>query len=127
MKAIVIPTSLNDKPYLIDLNELSRELDTYYKYIGCDCIDFVTIYSDYKRSVDVIVDDTGLLNGSPINEYWKRACEKGQANYPLAGKTVISMTNRRSGETCKLDLDFVKTVLVELYAFTEEDLQCIEK
>ena len=121
MKAIVVPTSLNEKLSVIELGD--HELDTYYKYIGCDCVDFVAIYADHNVSIDVIVDDEGLLNGSPINEYWKRACEKGQANYPLAGKTIITMTDRRSGDTCELDLELVKNILYKLYAYTLEDLK----
>ena len=122
MKAIVIPTSLNEKPFVIDLGY--NELRSYYKHIGCDCIDFVTLYYDYasKRAIECVVDDEGLLNGSPINEYWKRACNEGHANYPLAGKTVITMTDRQSGDTCELDIDFTKTVLHDLYAFKHCDL-----
>lgn len=119
MKAIVVPISLQDKLKLIDLGE--SELDTYYKYIGCDCIDVVTLYGDGKCTIDCIVDDVGLLNNSPINEYWVRAHRQGQANYELAGISVISMTDRRSGDTCELNIEFVKGILKKLYAFTDDD------
>ena len=125
MKAIVIPTSLNDKPFLIDIGE--NELDTYHKYIGCGCLDFVTLYYDYcsKRAIECVIDDAGLQNGSPVNEYWKRACNEGHGTYQLAGKTIITMVDRLTGDTCELDLDFIKSVLNELYTFTDEDLKDI--
>lgn len=125
MKAIIVPTSLSESLSVIDLGD--RELDSFYKHIGCDCIDYVAIYADDKVSIDVIVDDEGLLNGSPINEYWKRACENGQANYPLAGRTVITMTDRVSGDTCDLDIPLITHVLYTLYAFDLKDLLCLVK
>lgn len=121
MKAIVVPVSLQEKLKLIDLGE--SELDTYYKYIGCDCIDIVSLYGDGRYTVDCIVDDNGLLNDSPINEYWTRAYHCGRANYELAGITVICMTDRNTGDTCELNMDYVKSILKDIYAFTDEDFQ----
>lgn len=121
MKAIVVPVSLQEKLKLIDLG--SNELNAFYRHIGCDCIDIVSLYGDGRYTIDCIVDDNGLLNDSPINEYWTRAYHHGRANYELAGITVICMTDRNTGDTCELNMDYVKSILKDIYAFTDEDFQ----
>lgn len=120
MQAILVPTSLSAPLSIIELGK--DELSTFHKYIECDCIDVVTLYLDDKRQVDCVIDDAGLLKQSPVNEYFERAYYGGGANYKLVGNVIICMSNRATGDTCKLDVDFVNAVLTELYNFKENEL-----
>ena len=120
MKVIVIPTSLSDKPYLAEVE--GYHLRTWYSIIGCRCIDVVEIQYSDKDSIDCIVDDEGMINGSPVNQYWARAYKKGFCYNPLFGITLITMTNTDNGETIDLDIPRIKEELINHYGFTKEEL-----
>lgn len=121
MKAILVPTSLDEKISLIEFKK-SNELDAYYKAIGCHSLDFVCLYNNGEYSIDCIVDDEGLLNGSPINEFWEIPRCLKVLSYSLAGKVIICMTDRRSGDSIDLDdldVEIVKRFLVDNLCFDE--------
>lgn len=54
-------------------------LKTICKQIGCDCIDTVLI--DRKSETVMIVDDTGMVDGKPVNakatELYHAICKPG--------------------------------------------------
>src|SRR5258706_472061 len=41
-------------------------LKQIYKQIGCTCIDTVTL--SHERQIVMMVDDTGMVDGKPVNE-----------------------------------------------------------
>ena len=116
MKAIVVPTSMNDKIHVAEINH--EDLRTVYKLIGCDCVDAVTIYRDMNGSIDCFVDDEGLLNDSAINEYFEIPFALGLSNCHLAGVVVITMSDKY-GEWAETDINKVKAVLMGCYKFKE--------
>lgn len=124
MKALVIPTSFVDKPFVIDVPK-GKELQTYYSTIGCRLIDIVELHYDEasNKTIDCIVDDEGLLNGSEINLYWAKAYVLGLINSPLYGTTIITMSNLTTGNSIGISLSQVKNVLIENYGFTEDDFE----
>jgi hypothetical protein len=67
------------------------------------------------------VDDEGMINGSPVNEYWLRAYQLGIVNNPLFGICVITMTDTNTGDSTETDLNLVKEVLIK-YGFTRDEL-----
>ena len=69
--------------------ERKPNLGTIKREIGCDCIDTVTI--DRKFETIMIVDDTGMIDGKPVNPkatelYWK-VCRPGA--WPIHGDVAI--------------------------------------
>lgn len=120
MKGLVIPTSFDDKPYIIELGKDS--LQTYYKTIGCRVIDIVTLgYDKTGLAIDAVIDDEGLLNHSPVNERFFFAYLAQLICSPLFGTVVIVMTNENTGNTTKLNLAKVKNLLVSNFGFMESD------
>lgn len=117
IKAVVIPTSLKDKPYIVTINAYTD----YYKHIGCRSFDVVTLDDNGKIAVDCYVDDEGLINSSPVNEYFLRAYRRGIANQPLFGIGVVNITDLDSGESIDLDINAVTRVLMDL-GFSYEEL-----
>lgn len=111
MKAVVIPTSLNNKPYLIELG--NNENEVFHRVIGCNCIDSICLSNDGRYSIECILDDEGLIKRLPFNEYWNISA------YRLVGTLIICMTDRLTGETVELDLNKVKSVLVNYYNFNK--------
>lgn len=120
MRGIVIPTLLGSKPFVIDLGQ--NQLQTFYKVIGCRCIDIVELDENNGISVDCVIDDEGLLDDQPINQFWGRSYLFGRCNIPLFGITVITMTDLETGETIDIDLPKVRRILVEKFGFTEREL-----
>ena len=116
--AVVIPTSLKDKPYATMIED---HYTAYYPIIGCRCFDVVELDEANGKSVDCYVDDEGMINKSPINEYWLRAYKNGITNNPLFGVCVITMTDLETGDSTETDLNLVKEVL-KRYGFTEKEL-----
>lgn len=122
IKAVVIPTSLSDKIKVVELDDTYR---SYYPIIKCRLIDVVELYSDDRISVDCVVDDEGILNDKPMNEYWLMSYLNGKSNSPLYGITVITMTDLDTGETIDTDLSFVKNILIRDYGFSASQLRDI--
>ena len=118
IKAVVIPTSLNDKPYVTTIKD---DYKAYYPIIGCRAFDVVELDEEQGKSVDCFVDDEGMINGSPVNEYWLRAYHLGLVYNPLFGIGVITMTDRNTGDSTETDLTMVKKTLRK-YGFTDEEL-----
>jgi hypothetical protein len=48
-----------------ELHEEKPTLDNIYRAIGCDCIDTVLLHRE--REIVMIVDDTGMVDGKPLN------------------------------------------------------------
>lgn len=105
---VVIPTSIRNKVHTVRMRDSYK---AYYPVIGCEHLDVVELDEADGKSVDCYVDDDGMLNGSPVNEYWLRAYQKGLVRQPLFGVCVISMTDLESGESTKTDLAKVKATL----------------
>lgn len=120
MKAVVIPVSLNDKPYVKEIP--CDHLNFYYSVIGCQCIDLVTLFENEEEeySIDMYVDDEGLLNESPMNQYFLRAYQQGLCNAPLAGIGVVTKTNSE-GYTVDADILEIKSVLKD-FGFSDDEL-----
>lgn len=122
MQALVVPISLNEKPYLIDLG--CSELDTYHKVIGCNCIDTCVLAKiGHRYTIDAVVDDRGLLDGKPMNQRFERACNQRYCYFSLAGTVVIVMTDRITGETVSMNMDSVRNTLVNWYGFDSSDFE----
>lgn len=124
MRALVIPVSEKDKPYFVTIDD--QELKTYYKEIGCSCIDFCALGYNGRYVLEAAVDDCGLLNGSPLNERFDRVYRNGDANSTLAGVAVISMSDLLTGDTVDLDEDFVISVLCNDLGFDINDFIDLE-
>ena len=116
MKGIVIPTSLNEKPYLVEFS-YNNENDVYHKEIGCDYIDMLSLGRHGRYCVYAVVDDSGMINGSPVNERFLQANMRGWCAYPLYGKVIITSTDLMSGETIELRLNDVITTLINSLGF----------
>ena len=120
MKALVIPTSIDEDMRIIELGK--EQLQTYYKVIGCRLIDIVTLgYDDKGYAIDAVIDDEGLLNHSPINERFILAYFAQLICSPLFGTVVIVMTNENTGNTTKLNYRKVKDFLIKNFGFIESD------
>lgn len=117
-QAVVIPVSLKDKLYVTTIKD---HYTAYYPIIGCRCFDVVELWERDHKSVDCYVDDEGMINGSPVNEYWLRAYQLGIVNNPLFGICVITMTDTNTGDSTETDLNLVKEVLIK-YGFTRDEL-----
>ena len=115
---VVIPTSLKQKLHVV---KMPNDYTAYYPIIGCDCFDVVELGGSNGKSVDCYVDDNGIGNGSPVNEYWYRAYRKGLTHSPLFGVCVITMTDMKTGESTKTDLAEVKSTLRK-FGFTDDEL-----
>lgn len=69
--------------------DAALSLDKIRELIGCDCIDTVMLADDVHV---MIVDDTGLIDGKPLNEkatqlYWEKC--GGPVDAYIAGDVVI--------------------------------------
>ena len=118
IKAVVIPTSLQDKPYVTTIKD---DYKSYYPIIGCRAFDVVELDECNGKSVDCYVDDEGMINGTPINEYWLRAYQLGLVYNPLFGIGVITMSDLETGDSTETDLTLVKQTLKK-YGFTDKEL-----
>ena len=125
MKALVVPTSLNDKLYAVSFNH-SNELSTTHKEIGCNSLDFVVLgkYGDY--SIYASVDDCGAINGNKINERFSMSYREYKFVYPLYGKVVITMIDNFTGDTVDLSMRLVKDTLINKLGFNKSDFTGIE-
>lgn len=65
MKAVVISTIENDIQKMVQVKDVERSLESYYKEIGCDIID-VTSRKIAGEWYDIICDDEGLLKSDPV-------------------------------------------------------------
>ena len=118
MKGLVIPTSLDDELHIIELGESS--LQTFYKTIGCRCIDFVTLgYADENLAIDAVIDDEGLINGSPINQWFIVSYLERVICAPLFGTIIIVITDESTGDIAELDLVKVKNLLIDDFGIPE--------
>lgn len=115
---VVIPTSLGDKVHTV---RMRNNYKAYYPVIGCQCFDVVELDEHDGKSVDCYVDDEGMINGSPVNEYWLRAYQLGLMRSPLFGTCVVSMTDLSSGESTATDLKAVKATLKK-FGFKDSEL-----
>lgn len=115
---VVIPTSIHDKVRIVRMRDSYK---AYYPVIGCERFDVVELDEADGKSVDCYVDDEGMLNGSPVNEYWLRAYQNGLTRQPLFGICVVSMTDLESGESTKTDLSTVKATLKK-FGFKDREL-----
>lgn len=113
MKAVVIPTSLNNKPYLIELG--NNENEVFHRVIGCNCIDSICLSNDGRYSIECILDDEGLVKHTPLNQYWNLVCLYNKYNYKLAGTLIICMSDRLTGEIVELNLTKVKSFLINTF------------
>lgn len=120
-QAVVIPTSLKDKPYIHQVGDCR----SYNLLIGSRCFDLVYLDEQGNKSVDCCVDDEGRLNGSPINEYWERAYKAGLALFPIYGRCVITMSDIETGDDIETDLNVVKEALLK-FGFTEDELSFLK-
>lgn len=121
IKVVVIPVSLEVKPYVAEIDDDYR---SYYPIIGCRAFDVVSLYSKDGKSVDAFVDDEGQINGSLVNEYWLRAYYLNKVHYPLYGISVITITDENSGESADMDFWLVREALLEL-GFIDSELDGI--
>lgn len=120
MKALVIPTSIDEKLRLIDIGK--HPLCTFYREIDCNVIDYVTLDTDTNGiSIDAVVDDEGMLNGSRVNQRFFISYLERLIPQPLFGTIIVVMTNEETGETTKFDLARVKDTLVRNFGFMESD------
>jgi hypothetical protein len=118
IKAVVIPTSIKDKPYITEIEDYA----SYYKIIDCRTFDLVTLKETDSVSVDCYVDDEGILNNSERNYYFQRAYDLGHIYQPLFGIGVITLTDNDSGESIDLNIPIVRKTLLEL-GFTDKELK----
>ena len=109
VKAIVIPTSLEDKPYLTTI----RDYKDYYSAIGCDTFDCFSLYIEANLSVDCYIDDNGL-GIAPVNMYFMKPYRAGVTSCPIFGRVVINVTDIDTGENAELDLCLVRKALSEI-------------
>ena len=65
MKAVVISAIENDIQKMVQVKDVERSLESYYKEIGCDIID-VTSRKIGDQWYDIICDDEGLLKDNPV-------------------------------------------------------------
>lgn len=122
-KAVVIPTSFLEVPYVTMLSR--NHLESFHKIIGCSCIDLVRLdEKDDYSAIDMIVDDEGLINQSPINAYFYRAYNKGLCDAPIAGIGVITKTDSE-GETVDVDIEDLISLLKE-YGFSDRELESLK-
>lgn len=120
MKALMIPVPHNNKPCTIDLDE-RNELETYYKEIGCDCIDTCCLWRNNQVSIDAVVSDCGAIDGTKVNERFYMAYMDNRCFYPLYGIVIVVMTDCETGETIELDIPLVTKILTKYYGFAERD------
>ena len=121
MKAIVIPTSASEKPYIVEFTS-NEEINMYHKEIGCALIDAVSLARYGRYFVDAVVSDCGRIDGSEVNERFATAHANGCCAYPLYGKVVITSTDFLSGATIDLrEIDIIKTF--KRLGFDESDME----
>ena len=121
VKAVVIPVSLKEKPYITTIEDYK----SYYPIIGCRAFDVVSLDEYDHYSVDCFVDDEGQLNGSPVNQYFLRAYRAGLVHYPLFGIGVVNLTDLDTGESAELDSKLVKDTLKK-YGFIDSELSNLD-
>ena len=121
IRALCIPTSLEEKPYIVTLNNYGDFSDE----IGCRSLDVVCLWDDGEISIDCFLDDEGIINNSPDNNYWLRSYLRGFTIQPFYGKTLISMTNLDTGESIDIDPVFVSKILKENFGFKESELSAL--
>jgi hypothetical protein len=65
-----------------------------HKAIGCECLDMVTL--DRKREIVMVVDDTGMVDGKPVNAKATALAReaKGQP-YPYSIHGDVAIVNDR--------------------------------
>ena len=118
-KAIVVPVSLENKPYLTTINDYKD----YYPVMGCRLFDVISLYEENSLSVDCYVDDEGA-GVAEVNQYFLKPYLSGITAYPIYGTVVINLTDTRSGESAELDLCLVRKAL-DLFGLDEDILSSI--
>lgn len=121
IRTLCIPTSLEETPYIVTLNKYGDFSDK----IGCRALDVVCLWDDGETSVDCFLDDEGMINNSPVNNYWLRSYLRGFTIQPFYGKALISMTNLDTGESIDIDPVFVSKILKENFGFTDFELSAL--
>lgn len=77
--------------------EIERSLGAYCKAIGCDLID-ITCRTIGDTGYDIIVDDEGLLKGTPMVSAAYRSGE-----FALVGRLIVCMHDEDGNEVSLTD------------------------
>lgn len=91
----------------IDVNDKDT-LSDYKKYIGCDWLDFSRLLCDNNTYYQVVVDDIGIENGSPISYV------NFDTNQVFYGSFIITKVEY-GGESVSLDDEDIKFLKELLY------------
>lgn len=101
----VLYLNVNEGKYP-EVLEIEDKLDTYYKLIGCDCIDITTrIWR--KRRYTVICDDMGFYRNNLKVAIWDEA----KRDIPIVGNVVICGKSDIEGNLTSLTDEDIDTLL----------------
>ncbi len=101
----VLYLNVNEGKYP-EVLEIEDELDTYYKLIGCDCIDIITrIWR--KRRYTVICDDMGFYKPNLKVAIW----DETKRDIPIVGNVVICGAGDVEGNLTSLTDEDVEILL----------------
>ena len=101
IKAILVDVEKEN----VKVIEIERNLDTYYKLIGCQCIDIVT-RSIGGKLYDIICDDEGLFYDKP-----KISAIDKHFQPMLVGNLIITGVANNAGNLTSLTDDDVEHVM----------------
>lgn len=98
--------AIKDVPFEGDTAD--SNLDVYYKYIGCDCIDIVIPYGLDKEGQEkycLIVDDEFLFNNPVINYPASILYGSLKHGQPLMGKVLLGKNKMTDDGIITVGLD----------------------
>ena len=103
MKVLYLNVNEGKYPEVLDIED---ELDTYYKLIGCDCID-ITVRFFKRRPYTVICDDMGFYRNNLKVAIWDEA----KRDIPIVGNVVICGKSDIEGNLTSLSDEDIDTLL----------------
>lgn len=118
MRAIYVDVKKERAAKIVDIE---GKLDELYRMLDCDTIDIVTREFE-GRTVNIIVDDNGLLESAPIVSCARATVHGGKLMLTpdLVGNLIITGLTDKEGDLMELPQSIAKTIMNERLFFSRD-------
>lgn len=94
--------------------DADKLLNEFYKAIDCDCIETVSVGKIADTNILLIVDESGVLKGKPVNLLASPLYSGTAYGNPIVGDALLATTGFRAGDP-------------DIVGFNDHQLQDINK